>query len=149
MPMMTSTGSCFSDKDVDYLNPSHFYGCLDSSSQGTKFLPPCPDGILDLLLTYGTPLKGQHTVIVGSSANLGWPVACLLEREGCQLTVLNIDGSSDLKNFVSTADIIVSAVGESNVITEDMVKPGVVDVVKRYEINMSTINADASDLEIN
>ena len=186
------------DKDVDCLNPSNFHGCLDSSSQGTKFLPPCPEGILDLLLAYGIPLKGQHAIVLGSSANLGWPVACLLEREGCQVTVLNIDGSSNLKMFVPSADIIVSAVGECNVITEDMVKPGAVvidagisfdndgkvlgdistsakktvagmyspvpngvgpmtvaklmeNVVKSYEINTATINADVSDddVEIN
>lgn len=118
------------DKDVDCLNPINFHGCLtaNESHNEATFIPPCPAGILELILGYGGNLKGQNAVVIGSSLNLGWPVACLLEREGCQVTVVNVNGSSNIADHTATADIIVSAVGKANLITDEMVKPGAIVV---------------------
>lgn len=117
------------EKDVDCLNPSNFHSCLTANhdSQQGAFVPPCPAGILDLIMEYGgSNLKGKHAVVVGSSANLGFPVACLLERQGCRVTIVNVHGASKMKYHTSSADIVVSAVGKPNLITEDMVKPGAI-----------------------
>lgn len=115
------------DKDVDCLNPTNFHGCLTANeSYNETFIPPCPAGILELILGYGGNLKGQNAVVIGSSLNLGWPVACLLEREGCQVTVINVDGSAHIADHTSVADIVVCAVGKPDLITDDMVKPGAI-----------------------
>ncbi len=67
------------DKDVDCLNPENFHGCLNANESHYKtcFVPPCPAGILELIVSHGVNLKGKNAVVVGSSTNLGWPVACL------------------------------------------------------------------------
>jgi len=117
-------------KDVDCLNPNNFRHFLTTGShtaQSVPFKPPCPFGILELLLHYQVPLKGRSATVVGTSPNLGLPTACLLSHEGCQVTQLDIN-SQDLARHLRSADVVVSAVGVPNLIRPDMLQDGAVVV---------------------
>ena len=118
------------EKDVSCLNPSNFHTCLTASrnSLGSiqehhSFVAPYASSVLDFVSEHtGSNLKGKHAVVVGSDVSLGFPVACLLERQGCRVTIVNIHGLSTVKDHLSSADVVVSTVGKQNFITTGMNK---------------------------
>ena len=88
-----------------------------------------PAGIMRMLREYDIDVKGKHCVVVGRSNIVGKPIALMLLKEDCTVTVCH-SKTKDLKDVTSRADIIVAAVGKPCFITADMVKEGaiVIDV---------------------
>lgn len=84
-----------------------------------------PRGIIELIKSTGVSISGKHAVVVGRSNIVGKPVAALLLQNDATVTVCH-SRTQNLKAFTSLADILVVAVGKSNFITADMVKPGAV-----------------------
>ena len=82
-----------------------------------------------LLHHTGVDLSGMDAVVVGRSNIVGKPMAALLLRENCTVTLCH-SRTSDLSEHTRRADILVAAVGRAGLITEDMVKNGaiVIDV---------------------
>lgn len=114
------------DKDVDGLNPLNA-GRLVS---GLEALTPCtPLGSVILAKETLGDLTGKHAVVIGRSNLVGKPVAQLLLRENCTVTMAH-SRSQDLPAICRRADILVAAVGIAEMIKGDWVKPGacVIDV---------------------
>ncbi len=114
------------EKDADGFHPYH----AGKLMVGEETVVPCtPRGILMMLKTAGIPLRGKEAVVVGRSAIVGRPMAALLLREDCTVTVCH-SRTADLAFHTKRADILVVACGQPQLITGDMVKPGaaVVDV---------------------
>ena len=86
-----------------------------------------PKGIITLLKYYGVEMSGKHAVVVGRSNIVGKPMALMLLKENCTVTVCH-SKTEDLGKYTSTADILVVAVGKKHLIKADMVKDGVVVV---------------------
>lgn len=88
-----------------------------------------PAGIMYMLKSTGVPLSGKHAVVIGRSNTVGKPVALLLLRENCTVTICH-SKTVGIKDIVKTADIVVAAVGSPKFVTADMVKDGaiVIDV---------------------
>ncbi|MCH5154859.1 MAG: bifunctional methylenetetrahydrofolate dehydrogenase/methenyltetrahydrofolate cyclohydrolase FolD [Clostridiales bacterium] len=84
-----------------------------------------PRGIIELIKSTGVSISGKHAVVVGRSNIVGKPVAALLLQNDATVTVCH-SRTQNLKEITSLADILVVAVGKSNFITADMVKPGAV-----------------------
>ena len=81
---------------------------------------PCtPSGVMRLLEEYNIPLEGKNALVIGRSNIVGRPMAMMLEHAGCTVTVAHSKTTKDslIKNFVS-ADIVVSAVGKRNVVSD-------------------------------
>ena len=113
-------------KDVDGFHISNV-GLL---STGQPALVPCtPLGCLMLLRAHLGSLAGAEAVVVGRSNIVGKPMAQLLLREHCTVTVAH-SRSRDLPAICRRADILVAAVGRPQMIGADWVKPGatVIDV---------------------
>jgi methylenetetrahydrofolate dehydrogenase (NADP+) / methenyltetrahydrofolate cyclohydrolase len=74
-------------------------------------------------------LKGLEAVIIGRSNIVGKPVAQLLLREDCTVTIAH-SRTRDLASVVRRADIVVAAVGRPEMVRGDWIKPGsiVIDV---------------------
>jgi len=114
------------DKDVDCFTPASV-GKLQIGLPGPVSCTPL--GCLMLLRdTLGT-LEGLNAVIVGRSNLVGKPMAQLLLRENCTVTVAH-SKTRDLADVVRRADIVVAAVGRPQMIKGDWIKPGatVIDV---------------------
>lgn len=113
-------------KDVDGFHPMSA-GNLLIGRPG--FLPCTPAGVMELLDEYGVDPAGKHAVVVGRSNIVGKPMALLLLRRNATVTVCH-SRTPDLAEKCRQADILVSAVGRTGLITADMVKEGaaVVDV---------------------
>jgi methylenetetrahydrofolate dehydrogenase (NADP+) / methenyltetrahydrofolate cyclohydrolase len=110
------------EKDVDGFHPMSV-GRLWLDEPG--FLSATPFGILVLLRHAGVPMAGKHAVIVGRSAIVGKPMAALLLREHCTVTVCH-SRTADLAAVTRQADILVAAVGKPGMIGPGHVKEGAV-----------------------
>jgi methylenetetrahydrofolate dehydrogenase (NADP+)/methenyltetrahydrofolate cyclohydrolase len=103
---------------------------------GAAGLVPCtPLGCLMLLKDRLGDLTGLEAVVVGRSNIVGKPMAQLLLRENCTVTVAH-SRTRDLPEIVRRADIVVAAVGRPAMIGGDWLKPGatVIDVgINRVE----------------
>ena len=110
------------DKDVDAFHPEN----MGRIMQGQAYYKPCtPAGVMEILHEYGIDPAGKHCVVVGRSNIVGKPMAMLLLHENATVTICH-SKTPDLKAQCRQADILVSAVGKTGLITADMVKPGAV-----------------------
>ncbi|CAN7399870.1 bifunctional 5,10-methylene-tetrahydrofolate dehydrogenase/5,10-methylene-tetrahydrofolate cyclohydrolase [Devosia sp. Root413D1] len=114
------------DKDVDCFTPASV-GKLQIGLPGPVSCTPL--GCLMLLRDTLGSLEGLNAVIVGRSNLVGKPMAQLLLRENCTVTVAH-SKTKDLADVVRQADIVVAAVGRPQMIKGDWIKPGatVIDV---------------------
>ncbi|MEQ8334548.1 bifunctional methylenetetrahydrofolate dehydrogenase/methenyltetrahydrofolate cyclohydrolase FolD [Nisaea sp.] len=114
------------EKDVDGF---HVINAGRLATGGDALVPCTPLGCLLLLRDRLGDLSGKHAVIVGRSNIVGKPMAALLLRESCTVTVTH-SRTKDLPAECRRADILVAAVGRPEMVKGDWVKPGatVIDV---------------------
>jgi len=113
-------------KDADGFHISNV-GMLGT---GQKSMVPCtPLGCLMLLRDRLGDLSGLNAVVVGRSNIVGKPMANLLLKDSCTVTIAH-SRTRDLPAVCCGADILVAAVGRPEMVTGDWVKPGatVIDV---------------------
>ena len=114
------------DKDVDGFHVVN----AGRLATGQDALVPCtPYGCLLLLQDHLGDLSGHNAVVVGRSNIVGKPMAQLLLKQSCTVTIAH-SRTRDLEAVCAGADILVAAVGRPEMITADFVKPGatVIDV---------------------
>ena len=105
-------------KDVDGFHPIN----VGNLSSGYKAIVPCtPFGCLLLIKKIEKNLSGKHAVIIGRSNLNGKPMAQLLLKENCTVTVVH-SKTKDLKLECQKADILVVAVGVAKLVKGDWVK---------------------------
>ena len=114
------------DKDVDGFHVISA-GRLATGLDG--FVPCTPLGCLMLLKDRLGDLSGLEAVVIGRSNIVGKPMAQLLLRESCTVTIAH-SRTRDLPGVVRRADIVVAAVGRPEMVKADWLKPGatVIDV---------------------
>ena len=105
-------------KDVDGFNPIN----VGNLASGYDAIIPCtPLGCLHLIKKIEKNLTGKHAVVIGRSNLNGKPMAQLLLRENCTVTIVH-SKTKDLKAECQKADILVAAVGKANLVKGDWVK---------------------------
>ena len=105
-------------KDVDGFHPIN----VGNLSSGYNATVPCtPLGCLFLIKKAEPNLSGKHAVIIGRSNLNGKPMAQLLLKENCTVTILH-SKTKDLKIECLKADILIAAVGVPNLVKDDWVK---------------------------
>ena len=105
-------------KDVDGFNPVN----VGNLSSGYKSIVPCtPLGCLLLIKKVEKNLSGLHAVIIGRSNLNGKPMAQLLLKENCTVTIVH-SKTKNLKLECLKADILIAAVGVPNLVKKDWVK---------------------------
>jgi methylenetetrahydrofolate dehydrogenase (NADP+)/methenyltetrahydrofolate cyclohydrolase len=111
-------------KDVDGFHPVNAGRLLI----GLPGLVSCtPAGIIELLRFHDIPLAGRHAVVIGRSNIVGKPLAVLLLRENCTVTVCH-SKTQDLPRVAAQADILIAAVGRRAFVTSEFIKPRAVVV---------------------
>ena len=114
------------EKDVDGFHLINA-GLLMTGGEGV--VPCTPKGALYMIRSTGENLNGKEAVVIGRSNIVGKPMAMLLMRENCTVTVCH-SRTKNLAEHTRRADILVAAVGKAGFVTVDMVKEGaiVIDV---------------------
>jgi methylenetetrahydrofolate dehydrogenase (NADP+)/methenyltetrahydrofolate cyclohydrolase len=109
-------------KDVDGFNPVN----VGRLASGQRALVPCtPSGSLILAKSVLPSLKGLEAVVIGRSNIVGKPMAQLLLREDCTVTIAH-SRTRDLPAVVRRADLVVAAVGRPEMVRGDWIRPGAV-----------------------
>lgn len=107
-------------KDVDGFHPIN----VGRLWLGQQALVPCtPTGCVMLARETLPRLAGLNAVVVGRSNIVGKPVAALLLAESCTVTIAH-SRTADLPALCRSADILVAAVGQPEMIKGDWIKPG-------------------------
>jgi methylenetetrahydrofolate dehydrogenase (NADP+)/methenyltetrahydrofolate cyclohydrolase len=113
-------------KDVDGFHPINAGRLL----LGLPGVVPCtPAGVVALLKRHAVPLTGKRAVVLGRSNIVGKPMAILLLREQCTVTIAH-SRTQGLAALAAEADILIAAIGKPGLVRAEFIKPGaaVVDV---------------------
>jgi methylenetetrahydrofolate dehydrogenase (NADP+)/methenyltetrahydrofolate cyclohydrolase len=116
------------DKDVDGVT-MHSFAAMAFDLPGHRSCTP--GGIIRLLDAYGVDLAGRHAVVIGRSPILGKPVGMLLLARNATVTFCH-SHTADLPAIVSSADIVVAAVGKPRLVRGAWLKPGCVVIDAGY-----------------
>ena len=117
-------------KDADGFHPLNVGKLSISSKNENNLLIPCtPLGCILMLKSLNLELKGKNAIIIGRSNIVGKPMAQLLLKESCTVTIAH-SKTENLEKICSTADILVAAVGKPEIVKENWVKENaiVIDV---------------------
>ncbi|MGA2405586.1 MAG: tetrahydrofolate dehydrogenase/cyclohydrolase catalytic domain-containing protein [Bacteroidales bacterium] len=111
-------------KDADGFHPVNL-GKMVIGLPG--YLPATPFGIIELIRRYGIETSGKNCVVIGRSNIVGRPLSILLSQKGMDATVTVVHSrTKNIKDIVSQADIIISAIGSPAFVTAEMVREGAV-----------------------
>lgn len=133
-------------KDVDGFHPQSV-GALSIGQPG--FVSCTPAGVIQLLKRSGIEIAGKECVVLGRSNIVGKPMALLLLRENATVTIAH-SKTRNLREVTARADILITAVGRSKMITRDYIKEGavVIDVgINRDENGKLCGDVDFQDVE--
>ncbi|EPB8978532.1 bifunctional methylenetetrahydrofolate dehydrogenase/methenyltetrahydrofolate cyclohydrolase FolD [Pseudomonas aeruginosa] len=121
-------------KDVDGFHSENVGGL----SQGRDVLTPCtPAGCMRLLHDTCGDIAGKHAVVIGRSNIVGKPMAALLLKAHCTVTVVH-SRSANLRELCRQADIVVAAVGKPRLVDASWLKPGAVVI----DVGINRIDED-------
>ena len=109
-------------KDVDCFHPYN----VGQLTIGAPVFQHCtPGGVMEMLKEYRIDPAGKRCVVLGRSNIVGKPMALLLLHAHGTVVMCH-SKTPDLKELAASADILVSAVGKTGLVTADMVKEGAV-----------------------
>ncbi len=116
------------EKDVDGFSPINI-GRLAQKGREPLFVPCTPFGCIFLLEQSGVKIEGSNAVVLGRSNIVGMPAALLLIGKNATVTVCH-SRTRDLPGTVRQADILIAAIGKTEMVRGDWIKPGaaVIDV---------------------
>jgi methylenetetrahydrofolate dehydrogenase (NADP+)/methenyltetrahydrofolate cyclohydrolase len=110
------------DKDVDAFHPFN----VGELMIGRPIFAPCtPAGVMELLKDANIDVAGKNCVIAGRSNIVGKPMAMLMLHDNATVTICHSQ-TRDLKAVCKEADILISAIGRADFITDDYVKEGAI-----------------------
>jgi methylenetetrahydrofolate dehydrogenase (NADP+) / methenyltetrahydrofolate cyclohydrolase len=116
------------EKDVDGFSPLNI-GRLAQKGREPLFVPCTPYGCIYLLEQAGVKIEGANAVVLGRSNIVGMPAALLLISRNATVTVCH-SRTRDLPGVIRQADILVAAIGKTEMVRGSWIKPGaaVIDV---------------------
>ena len=128
------------DKDADGFHPLNVGKLSIANNNDENLLIPCtPYGCLIMLKGLQIELSGKNAVVIGRSNIVGKPMAQLLLKESCTVTIAH-SKTNNIENVCKNADIIIAAVGKPKMIKGHWVKKDavVIDVgINRIEIEIN------------
>ncbi len=125
------------DKDADGFHPVNVGKLSIASHNDENLLIPCtPYGCLLMLKKLDINLEGKNAIVIGRSNIVGKPMAQLLIKESCTVTIAH-SKTKNLPKVCQNADIVIAAVGRPEMIKGNWIKKGavVIDVgINRIEL---------------
>ena len=128
------------DKDADGFHPLNVGKLSIASHNDENLLIPCtPFGCLIMLKGLGIELSGKNAVVIGRSNIVGKPMAQLLLKESCTVTIAH-SRTKNIEEICKKADIVIAAVGRPKMVKGDWIKKEA--VVIDVGINRITIEVE-------
>lgn len=121
------------EKDVDGFGAVNI-GELAKRGGAPLFVPCTPQAVMELLRASGVNPAGKEAVVLGRSDIVGSPVSYLLKNADATVTLCH-SKTPDMVRIVKNADIVVTAIGQTELVKGDWLKPGavVIDVGINYK----------------
>lgn len=121
------------EKDVDGFGAINI-GELAKRGGAPLFVPCTPQAVMELLRASGVNPAGKEAVVLGRSDIVGSPVSYLLKNADATVTLCH-SKTPDMVRIVKNADIVVTAIGQTELVKGDWLKPGavVIDVGINYK----------------
>ena len=130
--------SILPDKDADGFHPLNVGKLSIASHNDENLLIPCtPYGCLIMLKGLNIDLVGKNAVVIGRSNIVGKPMAHLLIKDSCTVTIAH-SRTKNIEELCRSADILVAAVGRPEMVKANWIKEGaaVIDVgINRVEVD--------------
>lgn len=110
-----------SEKLIKAIAPCKDADCFSSVKlgdviQGKALVNPCtPNGVINLLDYHAVDVAGKDVVVIGRSVHVGLSLSVMLIQRGATVTTCN-SKTKDLSEKIKQADIVISCVGERNLI---------------------------------
>ena len=127
------------NKDADGFHPLNVGKLSIASHNDENLLIPCtPYGCLIMLKGLGVDLSGKNAIVIGRSNIVGKPMAQLLIKESCTVTIAH-SRTKNIEEICKNADIVIAAVGRPKMVKGNWIKKGaiVIDVgINRIEIEI-------------
>ena len=110
------------EKDADGFHPLNVGKLSIASHNDENLLIPCtPYGCLIMLKGLGVNLSGKNAVVIGRSNIVGKPMAQLLLKESCTVTIAH-SRTKNIEEVCKKADIVIAAVGRPKMVKGDWIK---------------------------
>ena len=109
-------------KDVDGFHAQNLGRLVQGDASG--LLPCTPAGVMRMLEWAEVDLSGKRAVVIGRSRIVGMPQSLLLAQKGADTVTIAHSRTADMAALCREADVIIAAVGRSNMVTSEWVKPG-------------------------
>ena len=127
------------EKDADGFHPLNVGKLSIANHNDENLLIPCtPYGCLIMLKGLGIDLSGKNAVVIGRSNIVGKPMAQLLLKESCTVTIAH-SRTKNIEEICKKADIVIAAVGRPKMVKGDWIKKEavVIDVgINRIKIEV-------------
>jgi methylenetetrahydrofolate dehydrogenase (NADP+)/methenyltetrahydrofolate cyclohydrolase len=128
------------DKDADGFHPLNVGKLSIASHNDENLLIPCtPYGCLIMLKGLKVDLSGKNAIVIGRSNIVGKPMAQLLLKESCTVTIAH-SKTKNIEEICKKADIVIAAVGRPKMVKGDWIKKGA--IVIDVGINRITIEVE-------
>lgn len=111
------------EKDVDCMNPRNLARIFEGDMSG--FAPCTPSAVMEIIKYFGIDINGKSTTVIGRSMVVGKPLSMMLLKENATVTICH-SRTKDIKEIVSRADVVISAIGRAKAIDASYIKPGAV-----------------------
>eukprot|EP00927_Polykrikos_kofoidii_P038482 TRINITY_DN3283_c0_g1_i1.p1 TRINITY_DN3283_c0_g1~~TRINITY_DN3283_c0_g1_i1.p1 ORF type:complete len:354 (-),score=63.83 TRINITY_DN3283_c0_g1_i1:43-1104(-) len=117
------------EKDVDGFSARNIGDLCLKGGRPPLAVPCTPAGCIELLQRSNVDVRGKDAVVLGRSNIVGMPVAALLQSMNATVTVCH-SRTTNIKEKVRNADVVVAALGKAKMVKGDWLKPGcvVIDV---------------------
>jgi methylenetetrahydrofolate dehydrogenase (NADP+)/methenyltetrahydrofolate cyclohydrolase len=138
------------EKDIDGFNFSNLADVYGGNINLNGLLPCTPKGVLKLCDHYKIELEGKNVVIIGRSLIVGKPLSLLMTNRNATVTLCH-SRTQNIQSLTKNADIIITALGKENFLTEDFINPDreqyIIDVgINRNSAGMLCGDADFDNL---
>lgn len=133
-------------KDVDGFHPLNVFKMYKGETADEALTPCTPKGIITLCKHYNIDLSGKNVVVIGRSLIVGKPLSLLLANYNATVTLCH-SKTKNIKEHTRSADIIISAIGQSSFITEDHVRSDKSQIVIDVGMNKNDVNQTVGDCD--
>lgn len=122
------------EKDVDGFHPDNLKSLLNACDN-TQTMPPVFEAVLEMLKSIKYDMNDERVCILANSDIFGESLAKVLKCQGAKVEVVK-GSDAKLKEKISEADLLITALGKPKFINGDMIKKGVII------IDIGTSNVD-------
>lgn len=109
-------------KDVDGLSDESLELLRANSA---KLIPATPQAILELISHSQIDLQGKSIVIIGQGKLVGLPLSIIMKNKNLDIVGIDIN-TTNASQVIKSADVVIAAAGQANLVTGTMIKPGAV-----------------------